>query len=83
MFEEYLNAGMHRAKYELLEGDEGFYAEILEAPGVCANAETLEACRDVLREVLEGWVLLRIARNLELPEFAGHRLQVERSLAVA
>ncbi len=71
MFEEYLNAGMHLAQYELLEGDEGFYGFIPEAPGVYANAQTLEACRDLLREVLEGWVVLGIAHHHTLPELNG------------
>lgn len=69
MFEEYLNAGMHLAKYELLEGDEGFYGFIPEAPGVYANEATLEACRELLREVLEGWILLGIAHGHALPTF--------------
>ena len=38
-----------------------FYGEIPSIPGVWANAKTLEACRDELESVLEGWVLLRIA----------------------
>ncbi|NJK43298.1 MAG: type II toxin-antitoxin system HicB family antitoxin [Pleurocapsa sp. SU_196_0] len=76
MFEEYLNAGMHLAKYELLEGDEGFYAEIPAAPGVWANAATLEECRDILREALEEWVLLGISLHHELPVFGDARLNL-------
>jgi predicted RNase H-like HicB family nuclease len=76
MFEEYLNAGMHLAKYELLEENGGFYVWIPEAPGVYANAGTLEACRDLLREVLEGWVVLGIAHHHVLPEFNGVRFLV-------
>jgi predicted RNase H-like HicB family nuclease len=70
MFEEYLNAGMRLAKYKLLE-DNTFYASIPEAPGVWANAETLEACREELHEVLEDWVLLGIAHGHETPIFSG------------
>jgi predicted RNase H-like HicB family nuclease len=73
MIEEYLNAGMRLAKYKLLE-DNSFYASILEAPGVWANAETLEDCRDELREVLEDWVLLGVARGHEIPVFSGFSL---------
>jgi predicted RNase H-like HicB family nuclease len=81
MFEEYLNAGMHLAKYELLEADEGFYGYIEETPGVYANADTLENCRDLLREVLEGWILLGIAKNAAMPVLNGHTLIVNRTLA--
>jgi predicted RNase H-like HicB family nuclease len=67
MFEDYLNAAMHLAKYELLESDEGFYGFIELTLGVYASADTPENCRDLLREVLEGWLLLQIAGNQSLP----------------
>ena len=79
MIEEYLNAGMKLAKYKLLE-DNSFYANIPEAPGVWANAETLEDCRDELREVLEDWVLLGVARGHEIPIFLGFSLPKFQSL---
>ena len=34
------------------------YGEIAECSGVYANAETLENCRELLQEVLEGWIIL-------------------------
>ncbi len=43
--------------YKLLE-DGTFYGEIKGFSGVYANAETLEACRDLLQKVLEGWIIL-------------------------
>ncbi len=36
-----------------------------------ANAETLEDCLDELREVLEDWVSLGVARGHEIPAFFG------------
>ena len=68
MIAQYLEAGMKLAKYKLLE-DNSFYANIPEAPGVWANAETLEECRDELREVLEDWVFLGITRGHQIPVF--------------
>lgn len=76
MFEEYLNAGMHRAVYEFLDNEDGFFGHIPDAQGVWANAETLEKCRDLLREVLEEWVLLGISLHHELPDFGGVRLEL-------
>ena len=58
---------MHRAKYEILPDDGSFYGHIPECQGVWANAETLEACRDELEEVLEEWILFRVSQNLPLP----------------
>jgi len=63
----YIRAALHRAKYEILSDDSSFYGEIPGFQGVYANADTLEACRDELEDVLEGWILFRVSRNLDLP----------------
>jgi predicted RNase H-like HicB family nuclease len=76
MFEEYLNAGMQQAHYELLSGDEGFYAEITGITGVWANADTLELCREELRSAFEEWILLNIRLGDELPIISGVYLQI-------
>ena len=66
MLTKYIQTAMHRATYELLE-DGTFYGEITEFSGVYANAETLEACRDLLQEVLEGWIILGLRLQHQLP----------------
>jgi predicted RNase H-like HicB family nuclease len=65
---EYIQAGLRHAKYEILEEDRSYYGEIPECNGVYAKAETLEDCREQLREVLEEWVLFRVHKNLSLPK---------------
>ena len=77
MLLDYLAAGMRRAKYEILPGTEGFYGEIPGLDGVYATSETLEGCRTELQEVLEGWLLLRVARHLEVPELDGIQISVD------
>jgi len=67
MLTAYIRSAMHQARYEILSDDGSFYGEILGFDGVYANADTLEACREELEEVLEEWILLRISRNLPLP----------------
>jgi predicted RNase H-like HicB family nuclease len=67
MLTKYIQSAMHRAKYEILPDDNTFYGKIPGFAGVYANAATLEACRDELAEVLEEWILFRIAKNLPLP----------------
>ena len=67
MLTDYIRAAMRKAKYEILEDDGTFYGEIPDFQGVYANAPTLEACREELKEVLEGWILLRTAEHLSLP----------------
>lgn len=75
MLTEYIQAGMRKAKYEILEDNEGFYGEIPGFRGVSSNAKELGDCRNILQEVLEGWILLNIADNTPLPKFAGIKLQ--------
>ncbi len=67
MLTHYIRAAMRRAKYEILPDDNTFYGEIPGFDGVYANANTLEASREELEEVLEEWILFRISRNLSLP----------------
>ena len=69
---QYMDVAMREAVYELLEDDGSHYGEIPCLPGVYANAESLEDCRVILREVLEGWIIL----GLEL----GHSIPVLHSI---
>ena len=69
MLTQYLEAAMRHAHYEILQDD--YYGEIPECPGVYANAETLEGCRNELAEVLEDWLLFRIHRHLAIPKIDG------------
>jgi predicted RNase H-like HicB family nuclease len=48
--------------------------------GVYANADTLEACRDELREVLEEWTLFRVYKNLPLPVIDGAEIAIRETL---
>jgi len=74
---KYIEGAMRRAKYEILSDDGSFYGEIDGFDGVFANADTLEACREELKEVLEEWVLFRVSRNLSLPVVDGIELTIK------
>ena len=63
----YIQAALRQAKYEILPDDGSYYGEVPACQGVYAQAATLAACREELREVLEGWVLFRIQPYLSLP----------------
>ena len=76
MLTKYIQAAMNKARYEILPDDGSFYGEIPGFDGVYANAETLEACREELEEVLEEWILLRVSRNLPLPAVDGIELTI-------
>ena len=77
MLTQYIQAAMRKAKYKLLEGDEGFYGEIPGFQGVWGNATTLEECREDLAEALETWILFRVSRGLKVPAVGRHKLEVE------
>lgn len=55
MLTAYINAAMHKAHYEILADNEGYFGKIECLQGVWADASILEGCRDELREVLEEW----------------------------
>lgn len=65
MLSSYVRAAMHRARYEKLEDgpEAGFWAEIPDCPGTWATGPTLEAARDELRSVLEGWIEIKLRRD--------------------
>lgn len=77
MLTEYVQAALRRAKYEILE-DGTFYGEIPGFDGVYANAETLDECREDLRQVLEGWIVLGLRLNHVLPTVDGISLSIEK-----
>ena len=77
MLTNYIWTAMHQARYEILQDDGTFYGEIPGFDGMYANADTLEACRDELEEVLEEWILFRVSRNLPLPVVEGMELAIK------
>lgn len=66
MLANYLDLAMYRAKYEIME-DQTFWGEIPGFQGVWATHETLEGCRQELREALSDWIALRLRLDLEIP----------------
>ena len=69
MLTEYVEEALKRAHYEIInDPDEPYYGEVPELPSVWANAKTLETCRENLKEVVEGWILLSIKKALPLPK---------------
>lgn len=80
MLINYIQAAMRQAKYHLLE-DGTFYGEIPGFQGVYANAATLEDCRDLLQEVLEGWIILGLRLQHSLPVADGIDLNPQPEVA--
>ncbi|HEY9583083.1 MAG TPA: type II toxin-antitoxin system HicB family antitoxin [Candidatus Paceibacterota bacterium] len=68
MLNEYIEKKLVNAKYKKLR-DGSFFAEIPELKGVWANAKNIEKCRQELREVVEGWLLLKVHDHEKVPGF--------------
>ena len=73
MLTDYINAAMRHARYEILD-DRTYFGEIPGLQGVYANAPLLEDCRNELRSVLEGWILLGLRLGHPLPVVDGIEL---------
>lgn len=70
MISNYIEKAMGKAIYEKLE-DGSYWGEIPECPGTNACKSTLNECQEELRSVLEGWILLSLHDNDELPVIDG------------
>ena len=64
---EYIDAAMQDAVFVIFVEDGTYYGDIYGFQGAWANADTLEECRQELREVLEDWIILGIERGHEIP----------------
>jgi predicted RNase H-like HicB family nuclease len=74
MLIEYIQAAMERAKYEMIKGEEPYYGEIPDLKGVSATGKTLGECRKKLSEAIEGWLIVRIKKELPIPALGGCRI---------
>ena len=81
MLTNYIQAAMHKAHYEILPDGEGYYGSIPDLQGIWANADTLEACREELREVLEEWILIGLKMGPFIPQIDGIELNVKEDVA--
>ena len=75
MLNDYMDKAMQHAQYERIE-DGTYFGRIPGFKGVWANASTMQECRNELKEVLEGWILLNIADHTPLPVVDGMKLEV-------
>lgn len=62
MLSHYIARQLARARYKLI-ADGTIFGEIPGIRGVWSNARSLERCREELREVLEGWLILKLRDN--------------------
>ncbi len=68
MLMEYIEEALRKAHYEIIDDEEPFYGEVKELKGVWATGKTLEECRNNLKEVIEGWIIVSIKKGLQIPK---------------
>jgi predicted RNase H-like HicB family nuclease len=76
MLIEFIEEAMKRARFEMIDDSEPFYGEVPELEGVWATGETLEKCRENLREAVEEWILLSVKLGLPIPSLGETRIVV-------
>ena len=83
MITEYIAAALAKAKYEIIDDEEPYYGEVSELQGVWATGKTLEECRHNLKEVIEGWIIVRLKKGLPIPPIDGHQIEELEELEVS
>ena len=69
MLQDFIYSNLGKARYEIIDGGKRYYGEISGLKGVWALGKTLEECRYNLLETLEGWLIVRLKKNLPIPSF--------------
>lgn len=68
MLIEYIEEALKRARYQITDDRSApYFGEVPDLPGVWASADTLERCREELKETIEGWLLLSVKQSLPIP----------------
>ncbi|MCY2958708.1 MAG: type II toxin-antitoxin system HicB family antitoxin [Planctomycetota bacterium] len=78
MITAYIDMALARAHYEVLE-DGSYCATVPGLRGVVAIGRGVEECRRELAEVVEEWILVRVARGLVVPKLGGVAIKVRRA----
>jgi predicted RNase H-like HicB family nuclease len=73
----YVQKALRRAHYQQV--DDTFCATVPGLSGIVATGPTLEDCREQLAEVIEEWVLVRVARGLPVPAVGGEKVMVRKA----
>ena len=82
MISEYLEEALKHSHYEIIQDEEPYYGEIPLLPGVWATGITLEQCRENLKEVLEGWLILSIKKGLPIPKLGSREILTQEELTI-
>jgi predicted RNase H-like HicB family nuclease len=75
---KYIEQAVARARFERLE-DGSLCATVPGLRGVIALGRNVKECRVQLAEVVEEWILVRVARGLDVPKLGRISVRVRRA----
>jgi predicted RNase H-like HicB family nuclease len=78
MITKYIAKALARAVYEPIEKG-AFGATVRGLRGVLATGFSVEQCRQNLAEVVEEWLLVRVAQHLPIPRLGGVTVRIRRA----
>lgn len=78
MISQYVNKALQHAVVKQLD-DGSFCATVRGLRGVIAVGDSADTCRRQLAEVVEEWILVRVARGLDVPTLGGVKVRVRRA----
>ncbi len=77
MLTDFLVAKLATATYKLLK-DGTYFGSIPSTRGVWVNADSLERCREELKEVLEDWLVFKLQSGESIPNFVFKRAKTPK-----
>jgi len=75
MLIEYIESALEKANYEIIDDPLPYYGEIAVLKGVWAHGKTLEECRKNLKDVIEGRIIIRLERHLQIPTIGKYKIE--------
>lgn len=76
MIGEYVQAALNETEYDWMEEEGEYFAAPPSLPGAWATGRTVEEARAELAEVIEGYILIAVRFEDELPDIGGVSFQM-------
>jgi predicted RNase H-like HicB family nuclease len=78
MIRRYLREALSLARFTRTK-DGSYVGDVPGLRGVIATGRTKSACRAELENVIEEWILVRVAKGLNVPTLGGARIAVRHT----
>ena len=68
MLIQYIQAALENTRYKIINDEEPYYREALGLEGIWSSSNTFEKYRKNLEEVIDEWVIVRLAKGFPIPQ---------------